>query len=90
MEVKYGNNNIDIIYSIVYDIRRSKICLNGKNYLVSYGYIKHGPRGGSSHYTFRKPGRNPITIPMHEPIKKVYIKLVKEAVEGEIENENIR
>ena len=58
--------------------------------LVSYGYIKHGPRGGSSHYTFRKPGRNPITIPMHEPIKKVYIKLVKEAVEGEIENENIR
>ena len=58
--------------------------------LVSYGYVKHGPSGGSSHYTFRKPGCNPITIPMHEPIKKVYIKLVKDVVEGEIENENIR
>lgn len=30
---------------------------------------------------FRKPGRNPITIPRHVPIKKVYIELVLEAVE---------
>ena len=58
--------------------------------LVSYGYVKHSPKSGSSHYTFRKPGCNPITIPMHEPIKRVYVKLVKEAVEGEVENENIR
>ena len=58
--------------------------------LVSYGYKKSGPRSGSSHYTFRKAGCNPITIPMHEPIKKVYVKLVKDAVEGETENENIR
>ena len=57
--------------------------------LISYGYEKHAPRSGSSHYTFRKPGCNPITIPMHEPVKKVYIKLVKEALEGEIENENL-
>lgn len=58
--------------------------------LVSYGYVKHAPRSGSSHYTFRKPNCNPITIPMHEPIKRVYIKLVREAVEGENGNENIR
>ncbi len=58
--------------------------------LVSYGYVKHSPRSGSSHYTFRKPGCYPVTIPMHEPIKRVYVKLVKEAVEGEIENENLR
>ena len=31
------------------------------------------PRSGSSHYTFRKPGCQPITIPKHEPIKKVYV-----------------
>ena len=58
--------------------------------LISYGYKKNGPRSGSSHYTFRKPGCNPITLPAHEPIKRVYIRLVKEAVEGEIENENLR
>ena len=58
--------------------------------LVSYGYVNHSPRSGSSHYTFRKPGCYPVTIPMHEPIKRVYVKLVKEAVEGEIENENLR
>ena len=58
--------------------------------LVSYGYVKHAPRSGSSHCTFRKPNCNPITIPMHEPIKRVYIKLVREAVEGENGNEYIR
>ncbi|MCD5558350.1 hypothetical protein LOB90_08290 [Lactobacillus delbrueckii subsp. lactis] len=29
------------------------------------------PRSGSSHYTFRKPGKIPITIPKHELIKKI-------------------
>lgn len=33
----------------------------------------NAPRSGSSHYTFRKQGRMPITIPKHEPIKKVYV-----------------
>ena len=41
--------------------------------LESYGYTMHSPKGGSSHYTFRKPGKMPITIPKHEPIKKVYV-----------------
>ena len=48
-----------------------------------YGYSMSGPRSGSSHYTFRKAGKTPITIPKHTPIKKVYIRMVKEIVEGE-------
>lgn len=51
--------------------------------LESYGYEMSAPRGGSSHYTFRKKGCNPITIPRHEPIKRVYVELVREVVEHE-------
>lgn len=51
--------------------------------LEEYGYHMNAPRGGSSHYTFRKKGCNPITIPKHEPIKKVYVELVREVVEKE-------
>ena len=52
--------------------------------LESYGYVMYAPR--SSHCTFRKPGCAPITIPMHEPIKKVYVMMVKEVVESEVSN----
>lgn len=49
----------------------------------------NSPRSGSSHYTFRKIGCRSITIPKHEPIKKVYVEMVKEIVESEVqENEN--
>lgn len=58
-----------------------------KKVLESYGYVMYSPGSGSSHYTFRKPGCNPITIPKHEPINKTYIKMVKEVVEQEEENE---
>lgn len=51
--------------------------------LESYGYEMHAPRGGSSHYTFRKQGCNPITIPKHEPIKRIYVELVRRVVESE-------
>ena len=54
--------------------------------LESYGYEMRQPSGGSSHCTFRKPGCAPITIPMHEPIKKVYVMMVKEVVESEVSN----
>lgn len=54
--------------------------------LESYGYEMRQPSGGSSHYTFRKAGCAPITIPMHEPIKKVYVIMVKEVVESEVSN----
>ena len=56
--------------------------------LEFFGYVMNAPRGGSSHYTFRKPGCQPITIPKHEPIKKVYVELVKQVVESEGANEN--
>ena len=55
--------------------------------LESYEYELTAPRSGSSHYTFRKKGRNPITIPKNEPIKKVYIEMVREAVEKEMKHE---
>ena len=57
--------------------------------MESYGYKMNAPRSESSHYTFRKPGCQPITIPRHEPIKKVYVEMVKEIVESEaMNNEN--
>ena len=58
-----------------------------KKVLESYGYTMGAPSGGSSHRTFRKPGCHPITIPIHEPIKRIYIIMVKEAIESEEENE---
>lgn len=62
-----------------------------KKILENYGYEMHAPRSGSSHYTFRKPGCQPITIPKHEPIKKAYIEMVKKVVESEeTRNEELR
>lgn len=51
--------------------------------LESYGYTMHAPKSGSSHYTFRKPGCRPITIPKHEPIKRVYVEMVRRVIESE-------
>ena len=48
--------------------------------LVKIGYTAEQPRGGSSHYTFRKDGCMPITLPRHVPMKKAYINLVADAV----------
>lgn len=45
------------------------------------GYVGTFPGGGSSHCTFRKEGCPPITVPTHEPIPKVYVDLVKDAIE---------
>ena len=54
-----------------------------KKVLEKLGYKMYAPKSGSSHYTFRKPGKTIITIPKHEPIKIAYVKLVKQAVEDE-------
>lgn len=54
--------------------------------LEGYGYEMKAPKSGSSHYTFGKLGCQPITIPKHEPIKKVYVEMVKQIVESEAEN----
>lgn len=49
--------------------------------LEAYGYKMNAPSGGSSHRTFRKKGKAPITIPKHDPIKREYVLSVKEVVE---------
>ena len=71
------------IHSLSRDLRFDEL----RKVLESYGYEMHAPRGGSSHYTFRKPGCQPITIPKHEPIKKVYVELVREVVQTKAKND---
>ena len=51
--------------------------------LESYGYELNAPKSGSSHYTFRKSGAIPIAIPKHEPIKKVYVEMVRQVIESD-------
>lgn len=51
--------------------------------LEKCGYTMNAPNSGSSHYTFRKKGCYPITIPKHEPVKIVYVKMVKAIVEAD-------
>ena len=55
--------------------------------LEAYGYTMSGPGNGSSHKVFRKSGCAPITIPAHEPIKRIYIVMLKEVVESEADYE---
>lgn len=52
-----------------------------------YGYTMKPPGSGSSHYTFRKSGHYPVTVPKHNPIKKVYVEMIRDIIEQE-ENEN--
>ena len=60
-----------------------------KKVLEHYGYVMEGPAGGSSHMTFRKEGKEIITIPIHNPIKDVYVRKVRDIVESEeSKNEN--
>ncbi|MGN0513577.1 MAG: hypothetical protein ACI4GD_04795 [Lachnospiraceae bacterium] len=37
--------------------------------------------------TQRKQGCQPITIPKHEPIKKIYVEMVRQIVESEAEKD---
>ena len=71
------------IYTLSTDLRFNEL----RTVLESYGYEMNAPRSGSSHYTFRKTGCQPITIPKHEPIKKVYVEMVKQIVESEANND---
>ena len=57
-----------------------------KKILESYGYTANNPSGGSSHWTFRKHGKPPITIPKDNSIKLTYVKMVKDIIESEEEN----
>lgn len=69
---------LERIKSLSKDMRFEEL----RKVLESYGYTMNAPKGGSSHYTFRKPGKMPITIPKHEPIKKVYVQMVKDVIEN--------
>ena len=71
------------ICSLSKDLRFDEL----RKVLESYGYVMNAPKGGSSHYTFRKSGCMPITIPKHEPIKKVYVEMVRQSVEGEAKDD---
>ena len=69
------------VCSLSADVRFEEL----KKILEDYGYTMYAPSSGSSHYTFRKQGKMPITIPKHKPIKKVYIRMVKDVIENEEE-----
>lgn len=75
---------INRVRSLSTDMRFTEL----RKILESYGYTINAPKSGSSHYTFRKPGKNPITIPKHEPIKRIYVEMVREVVKEENANEN--
>ena len=68
------------ILSLSKDMRFQEL----KRLLEYYGYQMKAPSSGSSHYTFRKPGKNPITIPKHEPIKRIYVEMVRKIVEEDL------
>lgn len=73
---------LERISSLSNDLRFEEI----SKVMESYGYDMKGTTGGSSHLTFRKPGCAPITIPKHEPVKIVYVKMVRAIVESEEAN----
>ena len=73
---------LERVCSLANDIRFEEL----RKILESYGYVMKGTSKGSSHFTFRKSGCAPITIPKHEPIKKTYIIMVKEIIESEEAN----
>lgn len=58
-----------------------------KKVLEHYGYTMSGPMSGSSHKSFRKPGKTTITIPQHTPIKRAYVEEVKTIIESEDESD---
>jgi predicted RNA binding protein YcfA (HicA-like mRNA interferase family) len=55
--------------------------------LNKIGYSTNQPKGGSSHYTFRKKGKTPITLPKQSPMNQAYVELVRDAIaEWEMED----
>ena len=70
---------IERIGTVPNDLRFEEV----RKVLEYYGYTMYAPHGGSSHCTFRKPGKPPITIPRHSPVKRIYVLMVKEVIENE-------
>jgi len=73
------------IKSLSKDLRFDEL----KKVLEEYGYEMSSPKSGSSHYTFRKQGCYPITIPKHEPIKRIYVEMVRTVVESEVQKYDV-
>ena len=48
--------------------------------LIKIGYTRRQPKGGSSHYTFRKAGKMPVTLPKAAPMNRVYIEMVRDII----------
>ena len=48
--------------------------------LIRIGYVQRQPRRGSSHVTFRKFDKYPITIPKGNPVNIAYVELVRDAI----------
>ena len=48
--------------------------------LMRLGYKQNQSSGGSSHYTFRKEGKMPITIPKNNPVIIVYVEMVRDVL----------
>ncbi len=61
------------------DVRFAEV----KKVLEHYGYLGSKPRSGSSHWTFRRKGSLPITVPESEPVRLAYVKKIKTIVESE-------
>ncbi|WP_289089303.1 toxin HicA [uncultured Veillonella sp.] len=76
----------DRLLARIYNLSKSLRFDELRKVLESYEYEMNSPRGGSSHYTFRKAGCMPITIPKHEPIKRIYVEMVRQIVESEAKN----
>ena len=70
---------IDRLYNLDRSLRYDEL----SKILENCGYKGKETGGGSSHITFRKKGRTPITIPRHGRIKEAYIKIIRSAVEQE-------
>lgn len=73
---------IERICSLSRDMRFEEL----RRVLESFGYEVKRPAAASSHCTFRKNGCAPITIPVHEPIKVTYVRMVRDAIESEARN----
>ena len=86
-DTKYngGDKLLKRFLELDHDIRFEEIV----KVMKEYGYEIKQPKGGSSHYSFVKPGCSRVVIPRHKPIKKVYVKMIKKVIEEEMkENES--
>ena len=41
--------------------------------LQAYGFVLRRPKGGGSHYVYKRTGCAPMTVPRHKPVGRVYV-----------------